>query len=54
MSAQTMTMYERQRAAERRRQRRRAELLNTLTEAAATIGIGASFIVCSVLLLCAM
>ncbi len=55
MSTQTLTMNRRQEAAAaRRRQRRRAELLDTLTEAAATIGIGASFIACSILLLCAM
>ena len=54
MSTYTMTVNRRNAAAleARRRQRRRAELIDTLAEAAATIGIGVSFIACSVLLIC--
>ena len=56
MTAQTMTAHGRtpEAMAARRRRRRRAELLDTVKEAAATIGIGVSFIACSILLICAM
>ena len=54
MTEQMMRNNSRQEIAERRRRKRRREMLDTLTEAAATIGIGAGFIACSVLLLCAM
>ena len=40
-------------AAQRRRQRRRRyELINAVLEAIVTLGIGAGFIVCSILFLC--
>ena len=36
----------------RRRAKRRKALLNTLLEALATIGLGACFVLCAVLVLC--
>lgn len=39
-------------AQKRQRARRRHELLNTVLEGLATLGIGASFIVCAILFLC--
>lgn len=38
--------------AARRRARRRRVLLNTLAEAMATIGLGACFLLCAVMVLC--
>ncbi len=56
MSTNVMTVNRRTAAAleAKRRQRRRAELIDTVKEAVATIGIGAGFIACSVLLICAV
>ena len=39
-------------AVRRRQRRRRYELFNTILEALVTLGIGASFILCSIIFLC--
>jgi len=53
MSTMEMAVNTRAAVAARMRRRRRREMLDTLAEAAVTIGLGISFIACSVLMICA-